>query len=317
MKSKSVLLYSVGLLWAVSGMIAQEVLPFQRPPSASVAGRTLQESQHQRRVVPNRLPKDAPNIVIFMIDDAGYGNADTFGGPVHTPTLSRLANEGIAYNRFHTTAMCSPTRASLLTGRNHHRVGAGQIAEFAADWDGYVGEIPRSTATMPQVLSYYGYDTAAFGKWHNTPVDVVTPMGPFDQWPLGLGFKYFYGFLAGETSQYAPVREHKPGGAAQRPQLRSNARYGREGYSLDANAADACSRKAVLRLVHPGRRAWSPAGGQKVGRQVQRQIRPGMGEAGGDEGHLHDGGDQGIECFHLVVGSTFQSTAPWSRLARR
>ncbi len=121
------------------------------------------------------------------------------------PTMARLAESGISYNAFHTTAMCSPTRASLLTGRNHHRVGAGQIAEFASDWDGYVGKIPKSTATVAQVLSYYGYNTAAFGKWHNTPVTDITKLGPFDRYPTGLGFDYFYGFIAGETSQYEPV----------------------------------------------------------------------------------------------------------------
>jgi len=140
-----------------------------------------------------------------MTDDAGFANPSTFGGPVHTPTLDRLAASGISYNAFHTTAMCSPTRAALLTGRNHHRVGAGQIAELASDWDGYVGKIPKSTATFAQVLSYYGYNTAAFGKWHNTPVTDITRLGPFDRYPTGLGFDYFYGFLAGETSQYEPM----------------------------------------------------------------------------------------------------------------
>jgi len=122
------------------------------------------------------------------------------------PTMDRLAKSGISYNAFHTTAMCSPTRAALLTGRNHHRVGAGQIAELASDWDGYVGKIPKSTATFAQVLSYYGYNTAAFGKWHNMPVTDLTTLGPFDRFPTGLGFDYFYGFIAGETSQYEPVR---------------------------------------------------------------------------------------------------------------
>ena len=144
-------------------------LPFPQTPSASVVGRTLAESKHQWRKDPKRLPEDAPNIVIFMSDDVGFSSPDTFGGPVHTPTMTRLAEGGIAYNCFHTTAMCSPTRASLLTGRNHTRVGAGMIAEFANDFDGYVGEIPRSAATVAQVLSEYGYNTAAFGKWHNTP----------------------------------------------------------------------------------------------------------------------------------------------------
>lgn len=181
------------------------VLPFPEPASASVTGKTLADSKHQWRKAENHLPADAPNIVIFMTDDAGFGNPSTFGGPIHTPTMTRLAEAGISYNAFHTTAMCSPTRASLLTGRNHHRVGAGQIAELASDWDGYVGLIPKSTATFAQVLSYYGYNTAAFGKWHNTPVTDITKLGPFDRYPTGLGFDYFYGFLAGETSQYEPA----------------------------------------------------------------------------------------------------------------
>jgi arylsulfatase A-like enzyme len=180
------------------------VLPFPPTPSASKAGPTLQESIHQRRIEPERLPKDAPNILIILIDDAGFGVPDTFGGFAHTPTLTRLRDEGISFNRFHTTAICSPTRAALLTGRNHHRVGSGTIAERAVDWDGYVGVIPMTAATIPEVLRLYGYKTSAFGKWHNTPADQTTAMGPFDYWPTGYGFQYFYGFLAGETSQYEP-----------------------------------------------------------------------------------------------------------------
>jgi arylsulfatase A-like enzyme len=169
-----------------------------------VAGRTLADSIHRWRQEPRRLPDDVPNIVIFMTDDAGFSNAECFGGPVHMPTLARLAGDGVAYNRFHTTAICSPTRASLLTGRNHHAVGFGQITEFASDFDGYVGEIPRSAATIARVLSDHGYTTGAFGKWHNTPTTHITKTGPFHLWPTGVGFDYFYGFLAGETSQYEP-----------------------------------------------------------------------------------------------------------------
>ena len=182
------------------------VLPFPPVPSASVAAETLQESKHQRRVEPIHLPKDAPNIVIILLDDVGFGLPDTFGGPIHTPTLSKLANEGISYNTFHTTSICSPTRASLLTGRNPTRVGSGTIAERAVDWDGYTGVIPRTSATLPKVLGAYGYKSAAFGKWHNTPATQTTAMGPFDLWPTGegIGFDYFYGFLAGETSQWEP-----------------------------------------------------------------------------------------------------------------
>ncbi|TNJ41247.1 arylsulfatase [Tamlana fucoidanivorans] len=180
------------------------VLPFKEPASSSVTGKTLADSKHQWRKAEKHLPENAPNIVIFMTDDAGFANPSAFGGPVNMPTMKRLAESGISYNAFHTTAMCSPTRASLLTGRNHHRVATGQIAELSSDWDGYLGKIPKSTATLPQILSYYGYNTAAFGKWHNTPITDITKLGPFDRYPTGIGFDYFYGFLAGETSQYEP-----------------------------------------------------------------------------------------------------------------
>jgi arylsulfatase A-like enzyme len=185
-------------------MCKQDSLPFPPTPSASIAGRTMQESIYKPRVEPRRLPPDAPNILIVLIDDAGPGLPSTLGGEVETPTMDRVAMGGISLNRFHTTAMCSPTRASILTGRNHHRVGAGQIAELANDWDGYSGHIPRSSALVAEVLKDYGYSTAAWGKWHNTPAEETTAAGPFENWPTGLGFEYFYGFLAGEASQYEP-----------------------------------------------------------------------------------------------------------------
>jgi arylsulfatase len=153
----------------------------------------------------SHLPKDAPNILIVLIDDVGPAQTDTFGGEIHTPTLSEIAEEGIAYSRFHTTAMCSPTRSALLTGRNHHRVGNGTITELGNDWDGYTGRIPKSSATVAEVLKNYGYNTGAWGKWHNTPAEETTAVGPFDNWPSGYGFQYFYGFLAGEASQYEPM----------------------------------------------------------------------------------------------------------------
>ena len=183
---------------------AQEVLPFPPTPSASKAGRTMQESTYAQRVETRRLPADAPNIVIVLIDDAGPALPATFGGAVRTPTLDRITESGISFNRFHTTAMCSPTRASLLTGRNHHRVGAGQIAELANDWDGYSGVQPKTSSMVAEVLKAYGYHTGAWGKWHNTPAKDTTAAGPFDYWPAGYGFEYFYGFLAGEASQYEP-----------------------------------------------------------------------------------------------------------------
>ncbi len=185
-------------------MPASDALPFPSAPSASTAGRTMQESVYAQRVQPRHLPDDAPNIVIVLIDDAGPGLPSTFGGEVRTDTLTRIHGDGIGYNRFHTTAMCSPTRASLLTGRNHHRIGNGQIAELANDWDGYSGEIPKSSAMAAEVLKDYGYATGAWGKWHNTPAVETTAAGPFHNWPTALGFEYFYGFLAGEASQYEP-----------------------------------------------------------------------------------------------------------------
>lgn len=121
----------------------------------------MQESLYKQRVTPRRLPADAPNIVIVLIDDAGPALPSAFGGEVHTPTMGRIFNEGIACNRFHATAMCSPTRAALLTGRNHHRIGAGRIAELANDGDGYSGHIPRSSALVAEVLKDYGYATGA------------------------------------------------------------------------------------------------------------------------------------------------------------
>ncbi len=181
-----------------------ESLPFPPTPSASIAGRTMQESVYKRRVEPRRLPEDAPNILIVLIDDAGLACRRTFGGEVHTPTMDRIAKEGIAYNRFHTTAMCSPTRASLLTGRNHHRVGSGQIAELANDWDGYSGMIPKSSALGAEVLKDYGYAPAPSAS------GTTRPRADHRRRPVRvlahglLGFEYFYGFLAGEASQYEP-----------------------------------------------------------------------------------------------------------------
>ena len=197
------LLLTVAMLH--SGRIsAQESLPFPPAPSASVAGLTMQDSLHKKRVAPSRLQPGAPNILIILMDDVGPGVASTYGGEVHTPTLDRVARMGISYNRFHSTAMCSPTRAALLTGRNHTRVGNGQIAEFANDWDGFSGVIPKTSASVADVLKQYGYSTGAWGKWHNTPLTEITPNGPFQNWPTGVGFEYFYGFLAGESSQYEP-----------------------------------------------------------------------------------------------------------------
>jgi arylsulfatase len=205
-----------------SGLIsAQDILPFPPAPSGSKAGITIETSTYKKRVEPKRLPDDAPNILIILMDDVGPGTPSTYGGEINTPALDRVSKMGVSYNRFHSTAMCSPTRGALLTGRNHTAIGNGQIAAIANDFDGFSGVIPKSSATVAEVLKNYGYNTAAFGKWHNTPEEQITNKGPFEYWPTGYGFEYFYGFLAGEASQYEPtmvrntnyiIKEHHPEG---------------------------------------------------------------------------------------------------------
>ena len=149
-------------------------------------------------------PKGAPNVLIILLDDVGFGHPSTFGGPIQTKALQRLADEGALYNRFHTTALCSPTRAAMLTGRNHHSVHTGVIQELATGFPGYNGVLPKDSATIATILRDNGYSTAAFGKWHNTPDYEINAAGPFDRWPTGLGFDYFWGFQGGEVSQWHP-----------------------------------------------------------------------------------------------------------------
>ena len=179
-------------------------LPRADPPFQGVAQRTLAGSKPDFPQ-PGRAPKGAPNVLLVLVDDAGFGNPSTFGGPCQTPNYTKLAEGGLRYNRFHVTALCSPTRAALLSGRNHHAVGFGQIAEFAGGWPGYNATWPKSAASLARILQGNGYNTAAFGKWHLTPDDQQGPAGPFDRWPCGLGFDYFYGFLGGAAGQYDPL----------------------------------------------------------------------------------------------------------------
>ncbi len=157
------------------------VLPFPAPPMAGGTKQRMRDSIMKWPAAPQRLPADAPNILVVMLDGIGFGVTETFGGDVHTPTLTRLAREVINYNTFHTTSICSPTRAAILTGRNHTRAGSGTIAERAVAFDGYTGIIPKNAATIAEVLKAYGYNTSAFGKWHNTPATDATSMGPKDR----------------------------------------------------------------------------------------------------------------------------------------
>lgn len=253
-------------LWALMGFcgalvtstvtIAQESLPFPTKPSGSKAAPTITESKYSPSPTTKHLPANSPNVLIIMLDDVGPALPATYGGPINTPTLSRIAGEGISYNRFHTAAMCSPTRAALLTGRNHHRSGFGQIAELANDWDGYTGHWPATTASVAKVLGYYGYSTAAFGKWHNTPAEQTTSAGPYDRWPAGrlVGFDYFYGFLAGESSQWEPAIVENT--------VRLPAHHHKEGYHFTTDMTDKAvgwmRNHVALRPNDPFLMYWAP-----------------------------------------------------------
>jgi arylsulfatase A-like enzyme len=156
-------------------------------------------------IEPLRPPDGAPNVLVVLIDDVGFGASSAFGGPCKTPNAERLAANGLKYNRFHTTALCSPTRSALLTGRNHHSVGMGGITEIATSAPGYNSVWPNTAAPLAETLKLNGYSTAQFGKCHEVPVWETSPMGPYRQWPTGMGFEHFFGFIGGEAHQYYPA----------------------------------------------------------------------------------------------------------------
>lgn len=176
-------------------------------------------------------PKGAPNVVLVLLDDVGFGMSSTFGGPALTPHLDQLAKSGLRYNEFHVNSLCSPTRAALLSGRNDHQIGFGNVEELTAGYPGYNGIWPKSAASIAEVLKENGYSTAAIGKWHDTPFSEVSPVGPFDHWPTGLGFEYFYGFQGGEDSQWNPqlYRGTSPVEPSKTPE---------QGYNLNIDLAD-------------------------------------------------------------------------------
>lgn len=199
-------------------------LPIPDRTFGGVAGRTVADSQPDWSIVaPVSAPDNAPNVLIVLIDDAGFGGPETFGGAIHTPTLTRVREAGLTYNRFHVTAVCSPTRAALLTGRNHHRCGFGSIAEYPGPFPGYSAILPRTCGPLPRILKENGYVTGGFGKWHLTPDNVQGAAGPFDRWPQGWGFDHWWGFLSGAAGQYDPIITQDngvigvPAGTADRP----------------------------------------------------------------------------------------------------
>jgi len=185
---------------------SRAILPI---PSHAHTGLTTYDAKDPNTKFPPieelRPPKGAPNVLLVLLDDVGFAASSAFGGPCATPHFEKLASGGLRYNRFHTTALCSPTRQAFLTGRNHHSVGMGGITEIATSAPGYCSILPRNKAPLPMTLKLNGYSTAQFGKCHEVPVWQTSPMGPFDQWPTGGGgFEYFYGFLGGETNQWDP-----------------------------------------------------------------------------------------------------------------
>ena len=229
---KHVRVAGLAALFAISPLVlaAGESLPY---PPAAFDGK-LDPSRDQSRAAwpkPVHAPKGAPNIVVILLDDVGFSASRPFGGVAETPTLEQLAREGVSYNEFHVTSLCSPTRAAVLTGRNHHEVGFGTVADNSAGFPGYNSVWQRDTASLPEVLKQNGYSTAAFGKWHNTPVWEQTPAGPYDHWPTSLGFEYFYGFLGGANTQYEPrlYRNTTPVEPGKTPE---------QGYHLTADLAD-------------------------------------------------------------------------------
>jgi arylsulfatase len=195
------LLSALGVFGAGAFAAAQEALPRAQQPFTGKIGRTAAESTPDFPK-PFAAPEGAPNVLLILTDDVGFSASSTFGGAIPTPTMDQLAKAGLSYNTFHTTALCSPTRSSLITGRNHHTNATGVITEFATGFPGYNSLMPKSSGSVGEILRQNGYNTAWFGKNHNVPDWQSSQAGPFDLWPTALGFEYFYGFIGGDTDQW-------------------------------------------------------------------------------------------------------------------
>jgi len=236
------LILSLALLALVTvqtGAIAQEVLPRPEQPFGGFISRKAKDSVKD---FPQEVtaPKGAPNVLLILTDDVGFGASSTFGGSIPTPTMDRLAKAGLRYTQFHTTALCSPTRAALLSGRNHHSAATGVIMEIGSGFPGYNSLMPKSCGTFAEVLKQNGWNTAWYGKNHNVPDWHGSQAGPYDLWPTGLGFEYFYGFIGGDANQWAPalVENIKP---IEPP-------HDAKDYHLDKDLADRCIER--IRMLH-------------------------------------------------------------------
>ncbi|RKX35817.1 MAG: arylsulfatase [Verrucomicrobia bacterium] len=207
--TKTISAFAAVLACLTGGASAEEALDRTNLPLQEPERPTYSELDVRNAAPPPRFevkaPKGAPNVVIVLIDDVGFGATSTFGGPIQTPTLDKLASMGLRYNNFHTTALCSPTRNALKTGRNHHTTNTGSIMETATAFPGNTGQIPNSVAPLAEMLRLNGYSTGAFGKWHETAAWETSVSGPYDRWPTHQGFDKFYGFIGGETDQWYPL----------------------------------------------------------------------------------------------------------------
>ena len=267
------------------GKVQRSILPI---PDTQYVGVTTYDAKDPDTKFPPiaslRPPKGAPNVLIVLLDDVGFAASSAFGGPIHTPTAERLAKGGLKFNRFHTTALCSPTRQALLTGRNHHSVNMGGICEIATGAPGYTSVLPKNKAPLAMTLKLNGYSTAQFGKCHEVPVWETSPLGPFDQWPTGGGgFEYFYGFIGGETNQWYPAIYE--GTTAIEPEKTPE-----QGYHFTDDMTSKAIKwtrqqkalmpdKPFFMYFAPGRLPRPAPRAQGVGRQVQGQVRPGLGQA--------------------------------------
>ena len=265
--------------------IQRSVLPI---PDAQHVGVTTYDAKDPDTkfppIEPLRPPKGAPNVLVILIDDCGFGASSAFGGPIATPNAERLAKGGLKLNRFHTTALCSPTRQALLTGRNHHSVNMGGICEIATSAPGYTSVLPKNKAPLAMTLKLNGYSTAQFGKCHEVPVWETSPLGPFDQWPTGGGgFEYFYGFIGGETNQWYPAIYEGTTPMEQDKTPEEGYHFTEDmteqGDRLDAPAKGAHAGQAVLHVLRAGRHARAAPRAEGVDRQVQGQVRRRLGQA--------------------------------------
>ena len=246
-----------------------------------------------RPIRPVEAVPGSPNVVIVLIDDMGFGASSAYGGPCEMPTAQRLADDGLRYSRFHVTSLCSPTRQALMTGRNHHSVGMGVTSEMSTPEPGYHGYRPASAATIAQILSGNGYCTAAVGKWHQTPPVEVSPSGPFQRWPMGEGFDFFYGFMGAEMNHWYPQlyqgRYAGRAGPVARGRLPPVRGPRRQRHLLGREPAGDHPRAALLHLPGARRDARAVPRRGRVAGQVRRPVRRRLGRAAGPDAGPSEG----------------------------